>query len=473
MSRPTPTRQRFGRYETLFRFASGGMAEVFAARATGAAGFERLVALKRILPNMNDDERVIDMFLDEGRLAANVTSSHVVSTLDLGRADDGSLYIVMDLVIGAPLSRLMANAMQADEGGPSPSVATEIIRQAARGLHDAHEATTPTGEPLNLIHRDVSPQNILVGSDGRVQITDFGIARSEGRKTQTSTGEFKGKLTYYSPEQTANRPLDRRCDIFALGIVGWEILTGRRLFAADNPLAVLDQVMNMPIVPPHEMRPEVPAEVSAVIMKALERDRDHRYQTAAELEEALRAAAAASLPHCSRADLCAFVSKHGGETLERIQAEIKAALAHPGPGDELAAAPPPTTASYTWLLRAGAVAAVVAVAAGVALVMNEAESTSPALEESPEMEAEPVAPAVAASAAPPTAIEPSPPQRALEPAAEPAPPPRRAAPHRAARRSPRARVEEHAPAQASVPAQDPPREPAAPRLGANRAPILR
>lgn len=472
MSRPTPTRQRFGRYETLFRFAAGGMAEVFAARATGAAGFERLVALKRILPNMNDDERVIDMFLDEGRLAANVTSSHVVSTLDLGRADDGSLYIVMDLVIGAPLSRLMANATQAGEGGPSPSVATEIIRQAARGLHDAHEATTPTGEPLNLIHRDVSPQNILVGSDGRVQITDFGIARSEGRKTQTSTGEFKGKLTYYSPEQTANRPLDRRCDIFALGIVGWEILTGRRLFAADNPLAVLDQVMNMPIVPPHEVRPEVPAEVSAVIMRALERDRDHRYQTAAELEEALRAAAAASLPHCSRADLCAFVSKHGGETLERIQAEIRAALAHPEPGDELAAEPPPMKASYTWLLRAGAVAAVVAVAAGVALVMNEAERTAPPIEESPEADVEPMSPAVAATAAPPP-IEPTPPQRVLEPAAEPAPPPRRVAPRRAARRSPRARVEERAPAQAPVAAQDPPREPTAPRLGANRAPILR
>ena len=465
MSRPTPTRQRFGRYETLFRFASGGMAEVFAARATGAAGFERLVALKRILPNMNDDERVVDMFMDEGRLAANVTSSHVVSTLDLGRADDGSLYIVMDLVIGAPLSRLMASA--AGKSDPSPSIATEIICQAARGLHDAHEATTPAGEPLNLIHRDVSPQNILVGADGRVQITDFGIARSERRRTQTSTGEFKGKLTYYSPEQTANRPLDRRCDIFALGIVAWEVLTGQRLFAADNPLAVLDQVMNMPIVPPHEVRPEVPEAISAVIMKALERDRDARYQTAAELEEALRAAAASSLPHCTRADLRAFVSAYSGETLERIQAELKAALAQ-SDGSSEEERTPPRAAGYTWLLRAGAVAAVVALAAGVALVMNEADrAASPA----PAIEAPtPTAtPAVAASPAPPAEIAPSPP--IAEPAPEPAP--RRSVLHRSARRSRRARAEAPSTAPAPVAAQEQPPEPAPPRLGANRAPILR
>ncbi|MBZ0119946.1 MAG: serine/threonine protein kinase, partial [Sandaracinaceae bacterium] len=236
----------YGRYETLFRIASGGMAEVYAARSRGEAGFQKLVALKRMLHHLTDDERFVTMFMDEGRLAANITSPHVVSTMDLGRADDGSLYLVMELVVGTTLSTLLRNAARAGGGIPI-DIGVELLAQAAQGLHDAHEARTPFGAPLHIVHRDISPQNILVGTDGRARITDFGVARAIMRRTKTSTGEFKGKLSYFSPEQCADRNLDRRSDIFSLGVVAWETLTTRRLFHAENPLAVLERVTRMPI----------------------------------------------------------------------------------------------------------------------------------------------------------------------------------------------------------------------------------
>jgi len=181
----------YGRYQTLFRIAAGGMAEVYAARALGEAGFQKLVALKRMLPHLTDDDRFVTMFMDEGKLAANIESPNVVSTLDLGRADDGSLYLVMELVVGTTLSTLLRNTAKAGESVPPP-VACEIIAQAAQGLHDAHEARTPYGAPLQLVHRDVSPQNILVGVDGRIRITDFGVARAVLRRTKTSTGSSRG-----------------------------------------------------------------------------------------------------------------------------------------------------------------------------------------------------------------------------------------------------------------------------------------
>jgi eukaryotic-like serine/threonine-protein kinase len=280
----------YGRYQTLFRIAAGGMAEVYAARVRGEAGFQKLVALKRMLPHLTDDERFVNMFMDEGKLAANIESPNVVSTLDLGRADDGSLYLVMELVVGTTLSTLLRNVAKDGELCPI-DVACEILAQAAQGLHDAHEAKTPFGAPLQLVHRDISPQNILVGTDGRVRITDFGVARAVLRRTKTSTGEFKGKLSYFSPEQCADRNLDRRSDLFSLGVVAWETLTTRRLFHAENPLAVLERVTRMPIPSAHTVRPEVPEAVAEVVAKALQRDRNERFDTALEFGQALRAAA--------------------------------------------------------------------------------------------------------------------------------------------------------------------------------------
>jgi len=319
----------FGRYETLFRIAAGGMAEVYAARVRGEAGFQKLVALKRMLPHLTDDERFVTMFMDEGKLAANIESPNVVSTLDLGRADDGSLYLVMELVVGTTLSNLLRNA--AKRGGSIPTdVACEILAQAAQGLHDAHEARTPFGAPLQLVHRDISPQNILVGVDGRVRITDFGVARAVLRRTKTSTGEFKGKLSYFSPEQCADRDLDRRSDIFSLGVVAWETLTTRRLFHAENPLAVLERVTRMPIPSAHEVNDSIPVPIASVVASALERNREARHQTAADLARALRSAAREEYGATDRNKIAELVQKYGGDRLERMQSQLKESLSNPG-----------------------------------------------------------------------------------------------------------------------------------------------
>lgn len=307
----------FGRYEPLFRIASGGMAEVYAARIRGEAGFQKLVAVKRMHPHMASDAGFVDMFLNEARLAANIASPYVVQTLDLGRSEDGGLYIVMELVVGVSLAQLEELL-----GGPlPPPIALELMAQAAQGVDDAHEATTPAGDPLGLIHRDVSPHNILVGLDGRARVTDFGIARAVHRpRAETNVKELKGKFAYMSPEQTRLLPLDRRSDVFSLGIVVWEELMGRRLFADRDPTQIIRNVRNK-VVPPPEGVPEA---VSDVVLKALDRHRDHRYQSAAELAEDLRRVgreAYGRLP--DRKAIGAFVRKAGGEELERLQRLIR------------------------------------------------------------------------------------------------------------------------------------------------------
>lgn len=310
------------------------MAEVFAARLRGPHGFEKLVAVKRLLPSLSD-EQFVTMFLDEARLAANITSPHVVQTLELGRADDdGALYIVMELVVGATLFDLCVTSL--DHLGATPIAAmVEIVAQAALGLHDAHEARTPTGQPLHVVHRDVSPQNILVGLDGRVRVTDFGIARAVLRHTHTRAGQLKGKVAYLSPEQAAGEALDRRSDVFALGVVTWEALTGRSLFNTGDPVETVRRVREIRIPNVRELRHEVPEEVDRVVAWALQRDREARCPSAAEYAAALRAA----LPsRPSTAELSALVAEHGGENLARIQEQISEI--HAG-GDRTVMRPPP------------------------------------------------------------------------------------------------------------------------------------
>lgn len=317
----------FGRYEALFRIAAGGMAEVFAARIQGESGFQKLVAIKRMLPHLAFEEQFVNMFLDEARVAANISSPNVVQTLDLGRTEDGSLYLVMDLVVGITLSTLLRNEATRSQHVPIP-FAVEMIAQAAHGLDDAHEARTPTGTHLGIVHRDISPQNILVGIDGRARVTDFGIARAIMRRTATNTGQLKGKFSYFSPEQALGHQVDRRSDIFALGTVAWETLTSCRLFHhADNPLVSLERVKAMPIPAPCELRPEIPKALSDAILGALERDPDRRFQTAADFEAAVRAGARETGPHPSTRQLAAYVQEAGARSLARLQQKIEQALA--------------------------------------------------------------------------------------------------------------------------------------------------
>jgi serine/threonine-protein kinase len=302
------------------------MAEVYAARVRGEAGFQKLVAVKRMLPQLADDDEFVTMFLDEARLAANINSPHCVQTLELGRHDDGSLYIVMELVVGVTLARILRHGATTRASVPIP-IAVEIVAQAAEGLYDAHVATTPIGSPLHIVHRDVSPQNVLIGLDGRVRLTDFGVARAVLRSTQTVAGRIKGKFAYCSPEQLIGNDVDQRSDIFSLGIVAWEFLVGSRLFLGDHPMETMEKVRVMPVPTVQQIRPDVPAAISDVVGWALERDLEKRAPTARDFATNLRDALRVSgLQPASRDDIGRFVRASGGEALAKMRDNIKRAL---------------------------------------------------------------------------------------------------------------------------------------------------
>lgn len=345
-------KQVLGRYELLHEIASGGMATVYAARACGVAGFEKLVAIKRMLPHMSADLEFQRMFLDEGRVAANIRSPYVVSTLDLDRADDGSLYIVLDFVLGCSLAELLKSCATSAEQLPAAVIA-EIGHQAARGLSDAHNATSALGDPLRIVHRDISPQNVMVGQDGSIRITDFGVAHALERLTKTQGVNIKGKLAYCSPEQARGEPLDGRSDVFALGIVLWEALCVRRLFHRSTPRETVDAVLRADVMDPRIFRPEVPQPLSEVILKALAAAPEDRFESALAFAEALRN----SVPHPARVDdLRALVDHHSGDAirtlLTQIQdaanepSEVRASLAPSGPPGPMGASshPPPASA---------------------------------------------------------------------------------------------------------------------------------
>lgn len=306
----------FGRYEILFPIASGGMAIVYAARARGEGSFQKPVAVKLMLPHLTRDERFCSMFMDEATLAANIESPHVVGTLDLGREGE-VLYMAMDLVLGPTLRELQ------DAGRVPPPVAASILIQTARGLHDAHQARNVAGEPLRLVHRDVSPHNVLVGVDGRARLSDFGVARAIHRHSHTETGELKGKLAYFSPEQLeAREDLDHRSDVFALGVVAWETFVGERLFAAPNPLALAKLIANKQI-PRLDEHSGLPKEIADVIAHALERNRDDRFSSAEELADALERAARATVGVASPSETGALVRELGGERVLSLERRIQ------------------------------------------------------------------------------------------------------------------------------------------------------
>jgi len=282
--------QRIGRYELCFELASGGMASVYLARIDGVSGFEKLVALKRIHRHLAKKKGYVDMFLDEARIASRITHANVCSVFDFGEAD-GEHYIAMEYLVGEPLSRLMSRAARDQNQRRSPLLPlrmARIIADACEGLHAAHELKDANGDLLHVVHRDVSPRNLFVTYDGAVQVVDFGIASASQRLHHTSTGQLKGTFAYMAPEQLAARPIDRRVDIWALGVALWEMLAVKRLFKRDTTANTIHSVLYDEIQPPSDYRSQVPEELDRIVLKALQRDPKDRWRTAREMGQALR-----------------------------------------------------------------------------------------------------------------------------------------------------------------------------------------
>ncbi|HVZ88850.1 MAG TPA: serine/threonine-protein kinase, partial [Polyangia bacterium] len=276
--------RRLGRFQIIGRLATGGMAEVYLALSGELPGFRTLIVVKRILPHLASNRQFIRMFLDEARLAALLDHPNVVRIIEVGH-DNEEYFLAMELVQGKPLSAVLRKAAR-ERRPPSPALAAYIIAQAASGLGYAHALTDGDGRPLGVVHRDVSPQNILLSFEGAVKLIDFGVARAFGRVAHTSPGGLKGKIEYMSPEQASAEEVDHRADVFALGVVLWEVLTGRRLFRRETELATMRSILDDPIPRPSEVA-DVPAALDAVVMRALRKRRDARFGSAHEMAQAL------------------------------------------------------------------------------------------------------------------------------------------------------------------------------------------
>ncbi len=270
-----------GRYDLIHRLGHGGMAAVFLGRATGRAGFEKLVAVKVIHPHLGAEPEFVEMFLDEARIAARICHPHVVEIHDLGD-DDGVFYMVMEYVEGETLASLLRQLRKQDEHLPISAV-LQIAADACEGLAAAHDLTDAEGRPMHLVHRDVSPHNLLVGMDGRVKVVDFGIAKATGRRSSTRTGQLRGKLAYMSPEQAGGESIDHRTDLFALGSVIWELLTNDRLFVAETESETLARVHACVLSDIREVRSDIPEPIAAFMAKALARDPDERFASAHDM----------------------------------------------------------------------------------------------------------------------------------------------------------------------------------------------
>jgi hypothetical protein len=279
---------RFDRYEVLTRLAFGGMAAVYAVRRTSIGGFDKVLAMKVILPHLCATPDAVSMFLDEGRIAAQIEHPNVLNVFDVAEKDDVP-FMIMEYVRGKSLANVANDASE-----PMPlSFIISVLQKAAEGLHAAHEACDLSGQPLNVIHRDVSPQNLMVSYDGDVKVVDFGIAAARGRLATTRSGEIKGKLSYVPPEGIdKSRPIDRRADVWALGVVAWEMLTGRRLFRDNDDATTLWNIMHGDIDSPSKLRDDLPEPLVRCVMKCLERDVDLRTATCGEVASELTSALA-------------------------------------------------------------------------------------------------------------------------------------------------------------------------------------
>jgi serine/threonine-protein kinase len=276
----TQMRRIVGRYELYDSIASGGMATIHLGRLLGEVGFVRVVAIKRLHPHLASDPEFAAMLLDEARLAAGISHPNVVSTLDVVTAD-GEIFLVMDYIEGDSLSHLVRFTRRA-QALVEPAIVSGVMSGALYGLHAAHTATDERGNSLNIVHRDFSPQNILIGTDGVPRVLDFGVAKAARRIAQTEAGRTKGKFSYMAPEQVRMGQLDHRADIFSAGICTWEALTGRVLFGTDDPGRTIAKVIECEVPAPSTLAPGIDPTVDAIVLRALAKDPNQRFQTARE-----------------------------------------------------------------------------------------------------------------------------------------------------------------------------------------------
>jgi serine/threonine-protein kinase len=322
MTPMTPSGARFGSYELVEQIASGGMGTIHVAHHVGAGGIERLVVVKRIHPHLLTDPALREMFRDEARVSVLVRHPNVVHVLDVIESA-GELCLVLEYVESISLATLSSAVTREGRRMPPP-IAAKIVGDSLGGLHAAHEAVDVRGEPLHLVHRDVSPQNILVGCDGISRIIDFGIAKAVARVTETTgAGVLKGKPAYMSPEQVRGVELDRRSDVFSAGVVLHELLTGRRLFQSERGDVRFVDIMLGAVDPPSRWAPDVPPALDDVVARALEPVRDDRFQTAASFQEVL----ASAISPASTRDVKDFVEQCCAQPLTERRRRIQTALA--------------------------------------------------------------------------------------------------------------------------------------------------
>ena len=309
----------FGKYLLLDRVSVGGMAEVFKAKAFGVEGFEKILAIKRILPSMIEDEDFIEMFIDEAKIAGQLNHANVCQIFELGRFDRAH-YIAMEYISGKDLLQIMSVFQRRQETFPL-TVAGFIVAKLCEGLDYAHRKRDPGGNELNIIHRDVSPQNVIVSFEGEIKLIDFGIAKARYRSSKTAAGVLKGKFGYMSPEQVRGMNLDRRSDIFALGTLLYEMVAGIRLFVGESDFSTLEKVRNVDVSPPTRYNPGIPPELERIIMKALARTPETRYQWANELQEELQAFMLMQKPLMTTKRLAAWMKNHFAEDIKRERTE--------------------------------------------------------------------------------------------------------------------------------------------------------
>lgn len=310
--------QRYGKYVLLRKIAMGGMAEIFRAKTMGAEGFEKQIVIKRILPHFTDDEAFVKMFIDEASIASKLQHSNIVQIYDFD-SEDNRYYIAMEYVEGADLKAIVERGLKL--GKPlGPAQCVWIMMELAKGLHYAHTKEY-NGQPLNIVHRDISPHNVIMSHSGEVKLMDFGIAKAAQRSTKTLAGTVKGKCAYMSPEQARGKPLDGRSDLFALGIMLWEMLTHKRLFLGDSDFETLSNVLKADVPPPSTVNPEVPKELDAVVLKALAKDRDQRHASVEDFGRELTRWFYANVQDLESVSLKPYLHDIFREDIERLRGE--------------------------------------------------------------------------------------------------------------------------------------------------------